>query len=63
MKKLAKKIVRFFIEVKEETKKVHLPSKKDMVKYTLATFFSIFIFGAFFMLSDMLFTAVKVMLG
>ena len=37
MKKLAKKIVLFFIGLKNEMKKVKWPNKKEMIKYSVAT--------------------------
>ncbi len=41
-------IVRFFKEVKSEVSKVKWPSKKDMVKYSLATIIFVVFFALFF---------------
>lgn len=50
-----KKLVRFFISVKEEMKKVKWPSKKEMIKYSIATLTFIIVFALFFTLSDAVF--------
>lgn len=41
--------------VAAEFKKVHWPSKKDMVKYSIATIFFIIFFGLFFYAIDAIF--------
>lgn len=43
-----KKIVNFFKEVKKELEKVKWPSKKDMVKYSIATISFVIFFALFF---------------
>jgi preprotein translocase SecE subunit len=63
MKKIAKKIVLFFIGVKNEMKKVKWVSKKEMVKYSAATLAFIFIFAAFFSLTDLLVSGLKLLVG
>ena len=40
--------------VAEEFRKIHWPSKKDMVKYSTATIFFILFFGAFFYIIDVI---------
>lgn len=52
MKKLAKKIVLFFIGLKNEMKKVKWPNKKEMIKYSVATILFILFFALFFYLFD-----------
>lgn len=47
-----KKLARFFISVKEEMKKVKWPTKKEMIKYSIATLTFIVVFALFFTLSD-----------
>ena len=43
-----KKIKKFFSEVGKEFSKVKWPSKKDMVKYSIATICFVVFFAAFF---------------
>lgn len=45
--------------VKSEFKKVHWPSKKDMVKYSIATIFFIIFCALFFYLIDVIFAFVQ----
>lgn len=54
-----KKIMEFFKNVKKEMKKVKWPSKKDMVKYSLATIIFIIFFGLFFYSLELLFVFIK----
>ena len=54
MKKLAKKIVLFFIGLKNEMKKVKWPSKKEMIKYSVATIILIVGCSVFFYVIDVL---------
>ena len=49
----------FINGVKDETKKVHWPSKKDMVKYSGATIAFIIFFALFFYLINVLFALVQ----
>ncbi len=43
---------KFFSEVKKELSKVKWPSKKDMVKYSIATICFVIFFAGFFYLID-----------
>jgi len=45
--------------VGEEFKKIHWPSKKDMVKYSIATVFFIIFFGLFFYIIDIIFALIQ----
>lgn len=45
--------------VKSETLSVHWPSKKDMVKYSIATIFFIIFCAIFFYLIDVLFALIQ----
>ncbi len=47
-----KKIKKFFSEVLKELDKVKWPSKKDMVKYSVATICFVIFFAGFFYLID-----------
>ena len=53
-KKKHSKVVTFFKEVKSEMSKVKWPSKKDMVKYSIATIIFIVFFAVFFYLIDLI---------
>ena len=52
-------IITFFKEVKEEVSKVKWPSKKEMVKYSLATIIFIVFFGLFFYAIDLIIALLK----
>ena len=52
-KKKHSKVVTFFKEVRSEMSKVKWPSKKDMVKYSIATIIFIVFFAVFFYLIDL----------
>mgnify|MGYP001137612841 CR=1 FL=1 len=54
-----KKIVRFFVGVKKEMKKVKWPSKKEMITYSTATIVFILIFGLFFTGLDFIISGLK----
>lgn len=58
-----KKIARFFVGIKNEMKNVKWPTKKEMIKYSLATLTFIIVFALFFGLTDLLITGMKVWLG
>ena len=47
-----KKLVRYFVNVKKEMKKVRWPKKKEMIKFSIATIAIVCFFMAFFALSD-----------
>ena len=49
----------FWHGVAEEFKRVHWPSKKDMVKYSIATIFFIIFFGIFFYVIDIIFALIQ----
>ncbi|MDD2435063.1 MAG: preprotein translocase subunit SecE [Bacilli bacterium] len=58
-----KKIVQFFIGVKKELAKVRWPSKKEMIKYSVATLSFIIFFGTFFALTDFILAGLKVLIS
>jgi len=45
--------------VRSEFKKVHWPSKENMIKYSIATIFFIVFCGAFFYLIDVIFAFIR----
>lgn len=58
-----KKLVRFFISVKNEMKKVRWPNKKEMVAYSAATISFIVVFALFFSLTDIILTNLKLLVS
>lgn len=58
-----KKIKDFFISVKKEMAKVHFPTKKEMMLYSVATISFVLFFAAFFMLSDIVIAIFKRMVA
>lgn len=50
---------KFFKNVKSEMKKVKWPTKKDMIKYSVATLSIIIFFGLFFTASDFIIMGIK----
>ena len=52
-------IITFFKEVKYEVSKVKWPSKKDMVKYSVATIVFVVFFALFFYLIDLIIALLK----
>ena len=58
-KNIFKRLIGFLGDVKKEMKKVHWPSKKDMVKYSIATLCFIVFFSLFFYLIDIIFAFIK----
>ena len=54
-----KKIKKFFSEVKKELGNVKWPSKKDMIKYSIATIIFVIFFAVFFYLIDLLVAFIK----
>jgi len=54
-----KGIFKYFHEVRVEISKVKWPSKKDMVKYSIATLVFILFFSAFFYIIDLIFALLK----
>jgi len=62
-KKVEKKekggILKFFKEVKKEISKVQWPSRKDMVKYSIATISFIIFFAIFFYIIEIIMALLK----
>ncbi len=56
-----KKIKKFLSEVKKELGKVKWPSRKDMVKYSIATICFVIFFAGFFYLIDLAVAVIKSM--
>lgn len=56
-----KKLVRFFMSIKGEMKKVRWPNKKEMVIYSLATISFIIVFALFFSLTDFVLAELKLL--
>lgn len=56
---MLKKIVKFLIGVKKETKKIKWPSRKQLITYSAATIVFMIIVGLFFTGLDFAFTALK----
>ena len=54
-----KKIKKFLDEVKKELGKVKWPSRKDMVKYSIATICFVVFFAGFFYLIDLAVAFIK----
>ena len=52
-------IIGFFKEVKSEVSKVKWPSKKDMIKYSIATIVFVVFFALFFYLIDLIIALLK----
>lgn len=52
-------IIGFFKDVKNEVSKVKWPSKKDMVKYSVATIVFVVFFALFFYLIDLIIALLK----
>jgi len=52
-------VLTFFKEVKSEVSKVKWPSKKDMVKYSMATIIFVVFFALFFYLIDLIIALLK----
>lgn len=48
-----------FVEIKKEMQKVHFPSKKDMVKYSVATISFVIFFGVYFYLIQLAMAFIK----
>ncbi len=52
---LWERIVRFFAGLKKELKRVHFPSRKELIKYSIATIVFVVFFALFFYAIDVLF--------
>ena len=57
-----KKIVRFFVSVKEEMKKVKWADKKTMLTYSIATLTTVLVFALFFVSLDIVLTGIKMVI-
>lgn len=53
----------FCLGVKQETKRVHWTTGKDIVRYSVATFIFVLFFSLFFYLIDVLFALVHSLVG
>ncbi len=51
------------VEIKKETKKVKWPSKKDMIKYSVATISFVVFFAIFFIASDAILAGLKMLVN
>ena len=60
-KKDVKKVKKdsLFVEIKKEMQKVHFPSKKEMVKYSIATISFVIFFGVYFYLIQLAMAFIK----
>ena len=57
-----KKIVRFFVSVKDEMKKVKWADKKTMLTYSIATLTTVLVFALFFVGLDIILTGIKMVI-
>lgn len=48
-----------FKQVKKEMSKVHFPSKKDMIKYSIATITFVIFFGIYFYVIELIMALIK----
>ena len=62
MKKEKNKKESFFKKVRKEMKEVKWPSRKDMVKYSVAVLTCIIVLSVFFTLSDLIIAGVRTIL-
>lgn len=56
-----KQLIKFFVGVKKEMKKVKWPTKKELITCSVASISTIVVFALFFMLTDTLLSALKVL--
>ena len=54
-----KKKESLFKQIKKEMSKVHFPSKKDMIKYSLATITFVIFFGIYFYVIELIMALIK----
>ena len=52
------KLLVFFHGVKTETKRIHWPTKKEMIKYSVATVVFVLFFALFFYIIDVIFALI-----
>lgn len=57
-----KALARFMVGVKKEAGKVRWPSKKEMIKYSIATLVVVVVFGVFFSALDFALTGIKMVI-
>ncbi len=62
-KNLKEKTVGFAHGVKVETKRIHWPTRKDMIKYSIATIVFILFFAVFFYIIDFIFAVIHSLIG
>ena len=60
---LKDKAVNFAHGVQTETKRIHWPTKKEMIKYSVATIAFIIFFAVFFFIIDVIFAFVHSLIG
>jgi len=58
-KKETKNKESLFKQIKKEMSKVHFPSKKDMVKYSIATICFVLFFAGYFLVIELVMALVK----
>ncbi|HHW69111.1 MAG TPA: preprotein translocase subunit SecE [Tenericutes bacterium] len=58
-----KKIIGFLNGVEKELGKVRWPNKKEMITYSIATLTFIFIFAAFFTMTDIILAGIKMLVN
>jgi len=54
-----KKKESLFKQIKKEMSKVHFPSKKDMIKYSIATITFVIFFGIYFYVIELIMALIK----
>lgn len=59
LKKYGRNVLKMLSNVKKEMKKVKWPSKKEMIKYSIATITIILFFGLFFTTCDLIIAGIK----
>ena len=62
VKKESKKKESLFKQIKKEMSKVHFPSKKEMVKYSLATISFVLFFGIYFFVIELVMALIKTLI-
>lgn len=58
-KKENKKKDNLFVQIKKEMSKVHFPTRKDMVKYSIATIVFVLFFAGYFYLIEIVMAFIK----
>ena len=59
---LLKKLARFLVGVKSETKKIRWTEKKELIKYSIATISVVAVFSIFFGLLDFILSGIKMVI-